>query len=101
MPEDSKITIDEKLLARYKMSIGDLNPMSVLDCYYKGFLISAKADLLSDDISEQALESELGETCVILYAEALMNKTDIATNPTISLLRNKLSLITKGDRIDV
>ena len=30
-----------------------------------------------------------------------MNKTDIATNPTITLLRNKLSDMTKGDRVDV
>lgn len=94
----SEITISENLLETYKKSIGDFNGND-LDNYYKTFLIMAKSDLLSDDISDIVLDSDLGETTTILYAEALMNKTDIATNPTISLLRNKLSLITKGDRV--
>lgn len=94
----SEITISENLLETYKKSIGDFNGND-LDNYYKTFLIMAKSDLLSDDISDIVLDSDLGETTTILYAEALMNKTDIATNPTISLLRNKLSLMTKGDRI--
>lgn len=101
MSENLSFEVDASLLANYKRSIGDFNCLSTLDNYYKGFLVTAKADLLTDDISEEVLNSEIGEACVILYAEALMNKTDIATNPTISLLRNKLSLITKGDRIDV
>lgn len=90
--------IDEGLLNLFKMSIGDFNG-SDLDNYYKTFLMMAKSDLITDDISSFALDTNLGRSLVVLYAEALMNKTDIATNPTISLLRNKLSLMTKGDRV--
>lgn len=89
--------IDSNLIMQYKLSIGDFNGKE-LDSYYSNFLFMAKSDLLTDDISEDVLNTELGKALVILYAEALMNKTDIATNPTITLLRNKLSLITKGDR---
>lgn len=90
-----------ELLAKYKKSIGDLNTdESLQDEYYTGFLNQAISDLITDDISETQLNSELGKSCIILYAESLMNKTDIATNPTISLIRNKLSLLSKGDRVD-
>ena len=92
--------IDGDLILQYKMSIGDFNG-SDLDEYYSTFLSAAKSDLITDDISEEQLNSDLGKSLIILYAEALMNKTDIASNPTISLLRNKLSLMTKGDRKDV
>lgn len=96
----SDIRISDKLLDLYKTSIGDFNGTS-LDDYYKTLLTMAKTDLMSDDISYDVLESDLGKATTILYAEALMNKTDIATNPTITLLRNKLSDMTKGDRVDV
>lgn len=89
--------ISEELLDLYKTSIGDWQS-DELDDYYKVFIGMAIADLETDDISEEVLESELGKSLIILYAESLMNKTDIATNPTISLLRNKLSLMTKGKR---
>ena len=68
------------------------------DEYYLQFLEMAKADLLSDDISEKQLDSELGQSLIVLYAEQRMNGVDIASDLTISLLRNKLSLMTKGDR---
>lgn len=98
----SELQVSDELLSQYKTSIGDLNSGDVeQDNYYKNFLLMAKSDLITDDISEDNLDSELGKALTILYAEALMNKTDIATNPTISLLRNKLSLITKGDRANV
>lgn len=90
------MSIDDKLLSQFKLSIGDLNGND-LDNYYKNQLSLAKSDLMTDDISEFQLNTELGRALTIIYAEALMNKTDIATNPTISLLRNKLSLMTKGD----
>ena len=96
----SDIKVSDELLIRYKKSIGDFNGHD-LDDYYKVFLLSALNDLITDDIEVKQLNSELGQALTILYAEALMNKTDIATNPTISLLRNKLSLMTKGDRTDV
>lgn len=95
----SNITISNDLLNLYKKSIGDFNGTD-LDEYYKTFLTMAIGDLITDDIDYCLLtNSELGQSLVVLYAEKLMNKEDIATNPTISLLRNKLSIITKGQRV--
>lgn len=93
------MVVSEELLKMYKKSIGDFNATTIMDNYYTTFLNMAIADLESDDISEIQLSSNLGQTALCLYAEALMNKTDIATNPTITLLRNKLSDMTKGDRV--
>ena len=93
--------ISDDLLKLYKQSIGDLNANgNPLDDYYKGFLIAARSDLESDDISQKQLDSELGQFTTCLIAEALMNKTDIANNSTITLLKNKLSILTKGDRTE-
>ena len=96
------VIVSDDLLKLYKQSIGDLNTNgNPLDNYYKGFLIAALSDLESDDISDEQLNSELGKFTTCLLAEALMNKTDIANNSTITLLKNKLSILTKGDRVDV
>lgn len=91
-----KIEIDDSLISQYKLSIGDFNG-NELDNYYKNFLSMAKGDLLTDDISEAALNTEIGRAAIILYAECLMNKQDVATNPTLTLLKNKLSIMTKGE----
>ena len=97
----SELQVSDELLKQYKTSIGDLNSGDTdQDNYYKNFLLMAMSDLITDDIDDKVLNSELGKALTILYAKALMNDTDIATNPTISLLRNKLSLMTKGDRVD-
>jgi hypothetical protein len=93
--------VSKELLKDYKYSIGDFSDNSELDLYYKKFLTMAMSDLISDDISINVLYSKLGRATTILYAECLMNKLDIATNPTISLLRNKLSIMSKGERVDV
>ena len=96
------VLISADLLKLYKQSIGDFNEIgNSLDEYYKGWLISAYADLMEDDISEERLNSELGQFLVCLTAEALMNKTDVANNSTITLLKNKLSILTKGDAVNV
>lgn len=96
------VVVSDNLLKLYKQSIGDLNADgNPLDEYYNGFLSTAYADLISDDISENQLKSDLGKAVVCLYAEALMNKTDIANNSTITLLKNKLSIMTKGDSANV
>lgn len=88
----------KKLLARFKRSIGDMdNGNKPEDEYYKPFIEMAYADLSSDDISEAQLESELGQSLIVLYAEQRMNGVDIANDETIELLRNKLSLMTKGE----
>lgn len=93
------MTIPTGTLDQFKLSIGDFNSNTELDAYYNNFLQMAIDDLISDDISEEQLNSNLGKALIILYAESLMNKTDIATNPTITLLRRKLSYMTRGDRV--
>lgn len=88
----------KKLLARFKRSIGDMdNGNKPEDEYYKPFIEMAYADLSSDDISQAQLESELGQSLIVWYAEQRMNGVDIASDKTIELLRNKLSLMTKGE----
>ena len=88
----------KKLLAKFKESIGDMdNEDKREDKYYKQFILMAYADLSSDDISETQLESELGQSLIVWYAEQRMNDVDIANDKTIELLRNKLSLMTKGE----
>lgn len=94
------MSVSDELLAKFKMSIGDFGS-NTPDDYYVNFLQVAKSDLETDDISEEVLDTELGIALTVIYAEQLMNKADIATNPTITLLRNKLSLMTKGDRANV
>lgn len=93
--------VTKELLKEFKISIGDFNNSSELDTYYKNFLTMAMSDLISDDIDIDVLNGKLGKATTILYAECLMNKLDVATNPTISLLRNKLSIMSKGERVDV
>ena len=93
------MSVSNDLLKLYKQSIGDFNNNgNPLDDYYKGFLIAALSDLESDDISKANIDSELGKFTTCLIAEALMNKTDIANNSTITLLKHKLSITTKGDK---
>ena len=91
----------KQLLAKFKLSIGDMDTeIKPEDDYYKQFILMAYADLASDDISEENLASELGQSLIVLYAEQRMNGVDIANDKTIELLRNKLSIMTKGDVID-
>lgn len=88
----------KQLLAKFKLSIGDMDAeINPEDDYYKQFILMAYADLVTDDISEENLASELGQSLIVLYAEQRMNGVDIANDKTIELLRNKLSLMTKGD----
>lgn len=92
--------IDVKtLLPKFKLSVGDLTPTSTeLDDYYENFLTSALEILRSNDISETTLKTELGQTSVVMYAKALMDGIDVATDNTCVLLRNTLSVRTKGER---
>lgn len=93
------ISTDE-LLTILKKSIGDLNGYE-LDDYYKEQIETAIAEFSAEDISEKQLESELGKKAIVFYAKTLMNGGDIATNPTINLHKIKLSLATKGERVNV
>ena len=88
----------KQLLAKFKKSIGDMDTeTNPEDDYYKQFITMAYADFASDDISQAQLESELGQSLIVWYAEQRMNGVDIANDKTIELLRNKLSLMTKGE----
>ena len=88
-----------ELLNTFKLTIGDLTPSTENDAYYQNFINQAKAQLLSNDIDEETLtETELGQSAIVAYAEALMYKRDVATDPTLTLLRNTLSAQTKGKR---
>ena len=88
----------KQLLAKFKLSIGDMDTETKPeDDYYKPFILMAYADLASDDISQAQLESELGQSLIVWYAEQRMNGVDIANDKTIELLRNKLSIMTKGE----
>lgn len=90
----------KQLLAKFKQSIGDMDIESTVeDNYYKQFILMAYADLVTDDIAEEQLASELGQSLIVLYAEQRMNGVDIAGDKTIELLRNKLSIMTKGDTV--
>lgn len=92
------MSVDSNLLTQFKKTIGDFDDGTELNDYYTNFLNMAIADLNTDDISDEVLNGELGRACIILFAEALMNKQDIATIPTITTLRNKLATMTKGNR---
>lgn len=94
------MAVSNELLKQFKMSIGDFSDIDELNEYYTNFLEMAKADLISDDISVIQLDSELGKALTILYAKNLMNEKDIATDQTITLLRNKLGTATKGDKYE-
>ena len=93
--EDFDVT---RLLPKFKLTIGDFTPSSDLDEYYINFLKMAAASLLENDISENVLKTELGDSTVVLHAKALMDGKDIASDPTLKLLRNTLSVKTKGER---
>lgn len=90
----------DRLLIQFKRTIGDFNSIE-LDDYYTNFLQMARDMLLAEDISVEQLNGDLGCALTVLYAKALMNSDDIATNPTITFLRSQISLMTKGDRHSV
>ena len=84
----------------FRSSIGDLSTSTDMDSYYQNFLDMAKNELITDDISDTIIETETGKLTTVLYAQLLMNDKDIATNPSLLLLRNKLSTMTKGERVE-
>lgn len=89
-----------ELLPMFKLSIGDLSPATTteLDEYYLNFLKMGAAEIRSDDISDTILSSELGRSAVVLCAKGFMEGTDISTDQTLNLIRNTLSVQTKGER---
>lgn len=90
-----------ELLVSLKKSLGDLGSTDAsLDEYYNQMLNMAKSDLETEDISATTLATDFGKTAIVLYAEALIKGQDIASNPTLIYLKNKLSAITKGERYE-
>lgn len=94
MAETDKTT----LLAKFKLAIGDMTPGTELDDYYGEKLATAQEMLAANDISQEVLESDLGMAAIVLWAKCLMNGENIAENKTLQLLRNTLSVQTKGAR---
>lgn len=90
--------IGKTLLKPLKKSMGVLVDDTSNDAFYEANLEIALSDLLSDDITKDVLDTPIGQNTQILYAQALIEKKDIATHPTINLLKNKLSAMTKGER---
>ena len=88
------------VMTMFKLTIGDLTKGTEQDAYYQTFIDQAKAYLLSEDIDEDVLLTDLGAVALVAYAEAFMQKRDIASDPTLLLLKNQLSARTKGHRYD-
>lgn len=89
---------DEKLLESLKKSLGVLIDDNSSDAFYEKKLEIAQYDLESEDVSKTVLDTDIGRATQILYAQALIEKKDIATHSTIIFLKNKLSAMTKGER---
>lgn len=88
----------DDLLAVLKKTIGVMDDVNTQDEFYKSQLQIAKADLSTEDIDDEILNSDLGKAATVFYASLLIDQKDIATNPTMILFRNKLSAMTKGAR---
>ena len=86
------------VLTTLKKSIGDMNATSNMDDFYKTNIKIAYSDLETDDIDKTILESELGKATIVQYAKLLINEQDVASNPTLLILRNRLADMTKGNR---
>ena len=87
-----------KVLERLKYRYGDLNKNSELDgTFYDEAIFEAVADMKTEDICKEALESDYGQTAITFAASLIINQMDLATNPTLNLMKNKLSAMTKGE----
>lgn len=89
---------EKDLMSKFKESIGDFSDDKTLESFYRSQLDIAYADLISEDISEKVLSSPIGHSTQILYAQLLLEKKDVATNPNLTFLRNKLCSMTQGER---
>ena len=89
------------ILDKYKRNIGDLlfvnNP---LDDSYTQFLEQAYSYLISNDISDDELQKEDGQACIIMIARNIRNQEDLLDN-SVKALMYILQARTKGERYDV
>ena len=87
------------LLKKFKLNRKELNVTNKkLDEYYQSLLDSAKAELKAEDITEGVLKTEYGQNCIIHCANLMIEGIDRATNPTMTLMKNTLSSMTKGEQ---
>lgn len=87
------------LLKKFKLNRKELNVTnSKLDEYYQYLLDSAKAELKAEDITDGVLKTEYGQSCIIYCANLMIEGLDRATNPTMILMKNTLSSMTKGEK---
>lgn len=90
--------MQQELLSRFKKSLGIIVDDGELDEYYSELIVQSTALISNEDISEEILSGELGQSAIILAAKALMNNEDVTENKTIILMRSALSNSTKGAR---
>ena len=88
------------LLQKLKFSRGIIKADDSLDDYYKEAIMSAIAELSSDNVSESVLNSLYGRRAIIYCAGLIMDKKDRATDPTLILMKNTLSNMTDGERCE-
>lgn len=89
-----------ELLTMFKNTIGDDPTATDKDVYYTNLLRQAIALLSSEDISDDALDSDLGMFATTFLAVELMNGKDVVNSLTLQHLRINLAAHTKGDRYD-
>lgn len=87
------------LLKKFKLNRKELSVNNKpIEEYYQSLLNSAKVELKAEDISEEVLKTEYGQNCIIHCANLMIDGIDRATNPTMILMKNTLSSMTKGER---
>lgn len=87
-------------LEMLKLSIGDVTPNATeLNDYYNNFILQANALLLSNDISQTVLATDLGKSAVVLIAIDLINGKDVSSNKTVNFMINTLTINTKAERL--
>lgn len=86
------------LLDKLKNNRGVMLSDTSMDAFYQEKLDSAIAEFKADDISDSVLSSDYGQVCIVYLACLIIDKMDRASNPTLLLMKNTLSNITKGER---
>lgn len=86
------------ILNRLKSERGILVSDTSADAFYNEKITFAISSLLSEDIVDCSLRTDFGKTVIIYYASLLIDGKDIASDATLTLMRNTLSAMAKGER---
>jgi len=62
------------------------------------YINQAEADLKSDDISDDRILTDLGQTCIAMIAKDLINEKDPYDNKAVLSMRVRLGDQTDGDK---